>query len=375
MHRTVLLSLLALACKGEPTPTVPVVDPVTFLETADAERVDVVLSGSMVDAHDALQSLHAMVGLYGFDIDVQDLLNVEPVPPAAELKCWTNSISGTTRVLSYDLCGTIIEGSVVFEQRNDQTRLVTNSPTFTYDGRRIAGGLVAAPTGEASPVFATSPADDAGAPADTLALAVGSRDVAIGLDAHLELDPVNGRAFFWGQASLDDTVVHIGGADASETSVDERPTAAVAHRMFDTCRCSVGGEFTYETTVELDTVVIDVSSALDGGGTIWPDLPVELNEPLEAVLTVRPSTVCGEWTGSFASVEPLLVDGDSLRAAVESGCTNNSFGSPEACQRVRLGAADVESLEISISERVSKELVEAVTDAQFENRFCDLVLD
>lgn len=376
MHRSSLLvPLLVLACNGEPTPTVIDVEPVTFLASASAEQIDATLPDSAVQAHDALQSLHAMVGLFGLDIDVQDLLNTTPVPPDQEVKCWQTSATGTTRVLDYGLCGLVVEGAMTIEQRNDQTRLITTAPTFTYGERRLGGGLVFDPTAEDAPVFTTSATDEAEAPSPTLRVVMGADEVDLAIDSRIELDPAQSRIYAWGTASVGDTVATLGGLVPADVEGNARPDEVVSHAMFDTCRCQTNGTVSYAVTLTLDTIDLDLSSALDGGGTLWPELAVQAGLEVPGRMTVRPGVECGEWTGAFVPDEPVILGGDAIRAAVDLACTNNSFGSAEDCERVRLGAVDVDELVLNISGRVSGEMVERLADAQFDNAFCALDLD
>lgn len=135
------------------------------------------------------------------------------------------------------------------------------------------------------------------------------------------------------------------------------------------------GTLAYDTTLTLDTVHVNLNGSLEGGGTLWPDILVDLGTELTGQLVVRPGAECGEWTGSFDSTGELSISGDALRVGVELACSNNSFNSPEDCERVRQGAADLSALPITVSDRVWRETVEFVTDQAFDNGFCGLSLD
>ncbi|MCB9669292.1 MAG: hypothetical protein H6736_01380 [Alphaproteobacteria bacterium] len=365
------IALILLACKGEPTP--PVVTPVTFLATGAAGSLDATLPQDVADAHDALQSLHAVLGLMAVDVDVQDLMNVPTVAPDPATKCWTTALSGNSRTLSYTLCGTFVEGQARIEQRTDQSRLVTTTPAFTYDGRGLGGGLVLDPTLVDSPVFQTSAADADGNASDTLLVRVDARQIELGLAGRLELDTTSSRVMAWGTASVGDVDIVIGGATPEEVDTDTRPAEVSVTPFVSECRCQVDGQVTYDVSLPLE-VGLDIASALEDAGTLWPELPVAVDGEVAGRLTVQPGAACGDWTGTFEPAAPITVTGQAVRAAIELGCASNSFGSEESCERVRQGAVSLESLEITLSDRVKRELVE-VLGTQFDNGFCEVFVD
>ncbi len=369
MRRFATLLVLIGGCKDAPTAP-PDVEPVRFRASAPAVGVEGTLPDAVGDTHDALQALFALLGLVGYDVDVQDMLNVGPVPPDPQAQCWNTTATGTTRTLDYILCGQVVTGQITIERLTDLSRLLTTAANFSFGGRRLDDGLLLVPTQGDGSVFLTG-AHDGAAPVDQLTVVVGDRTVDLPLAGRMELDPVAGRVYLWGSATPGAaTPFVVGGADATAVDTDTRPPDVASAPFVDGCRCQRDGVITYTVDLTIDTVRLPLADALEDAGTLWPELPVVVDTTVRGALTVEPGVTCGGWTGRFAAETPIIVTGEALREAVDLGCTSGAFDSAEACERVRRGAAAVDALTIELSERVERELVEQLAAQHFDGGFC-----
>ncbi|MEZ4319023.1 MAG: hypothetical protein R3F61_16025 [Myxococcota bacterium] len=378
MRKTVFLAAVVLtACKGGGGPVD--VEPVTFKASAPPAAVIGDLPLAVVGAHDAHVSLWGTMALLVSDPLVLDLMENQGGQSRGGV-CWTSSPILSTGVdVSYDTCDLQgIVGSASVRILQGQALAMTFDPTLQYGNRTVDGSIRFDLIPGASYAWSLQPALSTGLPSpDPIQVGIGSELYEVAMEGHAALDFVNGRLAGWGNVDITGpegtATVTYGSLDPAVADMDTATPASMKVPFFPVCRCMTGGTMAYaDTSVTITRVDLNVSQALENGGTLWPEIPVDTSIEVPGKLVLTPGSECGRWAASFepASTDAITLLGNDLRTAIENACIANAFGSEESCEAVRQGAASLSGLDLEIDATDFDRMADELADRQLDNGFC-----